>query len=169
MRIVDGLFTLANVAIGGIIGALATGRATRLSARADAIDDFCLLRPLWSQNSRPAFADVEDLQNRHISLRGKLLIAGVPYPLLEWYEATTVTYLNLHVQPTDEWTAAATEQAMAATDDFGALADCAFYADRLINAYLQRPIEARLRYHGRTYRRHLKRVQDYVLANRPAM
>jgi hypothetical protein len=50
MRIVDGLFTLANVAIGGIIGALATGRASRLSARADAIDDFNLVRPLWSQN-----------------------------------------------------------------------------------------------------------------------
>lgn len=169
MRVVDGLFTLANVAIGGIIGALATGRASRLSARADAIDDFCLLRPLWSQNSSPSFSDVENLQNRHIGLRGKLLIAGVPYPLLEWYEAITVTYLNLHVQPTDEYAAEATAQAIAATDDFTALSNCAFYADRLVNTYLQRPMEARLRYRGRTYRRHLRQLQDYVLANRPAM
>jgi hypothetical protein len=166
MRVVDGLFTLANVAIGGVIGALATGRASRLSARADVIDDFSLLRPLWSQNSNPAFSDVEELQNRHIGLRGKLLIAGVPYSLLEWYEAATVTYLNLVRQPTEELQAMQSDPAMQGVT-LDRLSNFAFSCDRLINTYLQRPMVARLGYVGWAYR--LKGLRMYVLANRPAM
>ncbi len=167
MNIGDGLFTLANVAIGGIIGALATGRASRLGARADAIDDFSLLRPLWSQNANPTPQSLDELQQRHIGLRGKLLVAGVPYLLLDWYEAVTMTYLNLQSYSAEVLLAMQADPAMAGGSR-EELANCAFYCDRLINAYLQRPLEGRLRYHGRTYRRFAKRLHMYVLANRPA-
>jgi hypothetical protein len=168
MRIVDGLFTLANVAIGGVIGALATGRASRLSARADAIDDFNLVRPLWAQNVNPDTTSLDELQDRHIALRGKLLIAGVPYLLLEWYEAATITYLNLQRMPEQERLAMEASPEMAGAT-LETLSNFAFDCDRLINIYLQRPMEARLRYRGRSYRRQVKHLRMYLLANRPAL
>jgi hypothetical protein len=92
----------------------------------------------------------------------------VPYLLLEWYEAATITYLNLQRMPEQERLAmeAAPELAGATLQT---LSNFAFDCDRLINIYLQRPMEARLRYRGRSYRRQVKRLRMYLLANRPAL